>query len=72
LMKEFISEQSTSIPHQIQSIQNLKNGLSNFGIQNESNKSIRQPRIQELNKYKLRNNINEPISFFSDAFSEND
>ena len=72
LMKEFIAEQSTSIPHQIQSIQNLKNGLSNFGVQKESGKSIRQSQTPEFNGYKLRNNIYEPISFLSDALSEND
>ena len=72
LMKEFIVEQSTSIPHQIQSIQNLKNGLSNFEVQKESDKSIRQYQTREFTGYKLRNNINEPISFFSDALSEDD
>ena len=69
---DICSFQSTTIPHQIQSIQNLKNGLSNFGVQKESGKSIRQYQTPEFTGYKLRNNINEPISFFSAALSEDD
>ena len=70
LMKEFIVEQSTSIPHQIQSIQNLKNGLSNFVVNNERHQSIRPTENKKFKGYKLRENLAEPILFFSDGFKD--
>ena len=70
LMKDFIAEQSTSIPQQIQSIQNLKNGLSNFVVNNERHQSIRPTENKKFKGYKLRENLAEPILFFSDGFKD--
>ena len=68
LMRDYISEQSPIIRHQIESTQNLKNDLSNFKqlkLQTETNN---KPKQTKFNGYKLRQNLNDPISFFSDRF----
>ena len=64
LMKEFISHQSASIPHQIQSIENLKNGLSKFEISKVDRAVNRRPlkTFSEFNSQKY--NRSEPITFF--------
>ena len=72
LMRDYINEQSPIIRHQIESTQNLKNDLSNFKQQKLQTETYNRPRQMKFNGYKLRSNLNDPISFFSDGFSEED
>lgn len=72
LMRDYISDQSPIIRHQIESTQNLKNDLSNFKQQNLQTETYNKPKYTKFVGYKLRTNLNDPISFFSDGFSEDD
>lgn len=72
LMRDYINEQSPIIRHQIESTQYLKNDLSNFKQQKLQTETYRRPNHTKFNGYKLRTNLNDPISFFSDRFIEED
>jgi len=72
LMRDYINEQSPIIRHQIESTQNLKNDLSNLKQQKLQTETHNKPKQMKFNGYKLRTNLNDPISFFSDGFSEED
>ena len=70
LMKEFISDQSATIPHQIQSLQNLKNDLSKFEIIKSEgmDQKIRPNRkLGTPDRFKDRS---YPIPFFIDKDME--
>ena len=65
-MKEFISDQSASIPHQIQSLQILKNDLSKFEIRKSE---VIDQKIHSNQKLKGQNQFQDrsyPIPFFID------
>jgi hypothetical protein len=70
LMRDYIQEQSPIIQTEIQSIRNLKNGLSNFVVQKNRHQSIRPIENKKFHGYKLRENLDEPILFFSDGFKD--
>jgi len=70
LMKDYINEQSPLIRHQIESTQNLKNDLSNFRQLKIETETRQRPKSRNFDGYKLRINLNDPISFFSDRFNE--
>ena len=72
LMRDYIREQSPIIRHQIESTQNLKNNLSNFKQLKLQTETYNRPKHTKFNGYKLRTNLNDPISFFSDGFIEED
>jgi len=72
LMKDYINEQSPLIRHQIESTQNLKNDLSNFRQKKLQSETHKRPKSTNFEGYKLRSNLNDPISFFSDRFNEDD
>jgi len=72
LMRDHINEQSPLIRHQIESTQNLKNDLSNFRLQKLQSETHQRPKSSNFDGYKLRTNLNDPISFFSDRFNEDD
>ena len=72
LMRDYINEQSPIIRHQIESTRNLKNDLSNFNQLKLQTETQSQSKPTKSNGYKLRTNINDPISFFSDRFIEED
>ena len=71
-MRDYINEQSPIIRHQIESTQNLKNDLSKFKQLKLQTETYNRPKQMKFNGYKLRTYLNEPISFFSDGFSEED
>jgi hypothetical protein len=72
LMRDYINEQSPIIRHQIESTQNLKNDLSNFNHLKLQTEKHNQSKPTKFNGYKLRTNLNDPISFFSDIYSEDE
>ena len=72
LMRDYINEQSPIIRHQIESTRNLKNDLSNFNQLKLQTKTQNHPKPTKFNGYKLRTDLNDPISFFSDRFIEED
>jgi len=69
-MRDYIQKQSPIIQTEIQSIQNLKNGLSNFVAQKDRHQSIRPTENKKFNGYKLRENLDEPNLFFTDGFKD--
>ena len=69
-MKEFISDQSASIPQQIQSLQNLKNDLSKFEIRKSEvidQKIYQSRKLGTPDRFKDRS---YPIPFFIDEDME--
>ena len=70
LMKEFISEQSTSIPHQIQSLENLKNGLSKFERNKSEGDDRRNNSHRNLSSQNRFDDRSSPLSFFIDEDME--
>jgi len=69
-MKEFISEQSTSIPHQIQSLENLKNGLSKFERNKSEGDDRRNNSTRNLSSKNRFDDRSSPLSFFIDEDME--
>ena len=72
LMRDYIHEQSPLIRHQIESTNNLKKDLSKFESQNSNRTTNQRPKTTNFDGYKLRTNLNDPISFFSDIYLENE
>lgn len=72
LMRDYINEQSPIIRHQIESTQNLKNDLSNFNHLKLQTETHNYSKPNKFNGYKLRTSLNDPISFFSDIYSEDE
>jgi hypothetical protein len=70
LMKDFIMEQSTSIPHQIQSLQNLKNDLSNFELFKTDGSGHKTPNNRNLTRENRFNNRSTAMAFFIDEDAE--
>ena len=72
LMRDYINEQSPIIRHQIESTNNLKNDLLKFNQMKLRTETHNHLKPTKFNGYKLRGNLNDPISFFSDRFIEED
>jgi hypothetical protein len=72
LMRDYINEQSPIIRHQIESTRNLKNDFSNFNQMKLQTEIPNHSKPTKFNGYKLRTNRNDPISFFSDRYSEDE
>ena len=70
LMKEFISDQSASIPQQIQSLQNLKNDLSKFEIIRSEGMDKEIHSNQKLKGQNRFQDRSYPIPFFIDGDME--
>ena len=70
LMKDFITEQSTSIPHQIQALQNLKNDLSNFELFKTDRSGHETPNNRNLTRENRFNNRSTAMAFFTNEDAE--
>ena len=63
-MKEFISDQSASIPQQIQSLQNLKNDLSKFEVIRSEGMDQKLHSNRKMDTPDRFNDRFDPILFF--------